>query len=671
MSTFRIPVTSTMEYLPGGPLRRRNGQPRSGRRHRASGGPAALDHIHFKQIVHRDIKTHNILLEHGIGAERSVPRVKVSDFGIVKTTDSEINYALSGFAGSLGYLAPEQLSEGHTDPRSDLYSLGVVLYELLSGRLPFQPPAPDCFREWRRTRPSMVPDPLDRLRPELPAPLIRFVHRLIDSVPERRFSTAAAAFDELRGSCASTASEHLTALPPLARSSYLAPPCFVGRSGELSALESALGRALGSNDEPEKKLVLCLRGEAGDRKDSILRRAIQGLEAMGALICMGSCRSEGVNAFEPLASLFALCGLSDPRSPINIRSASKRTSTDQLASAALVDSTVVGPSEFRSGWQCGADVATATPREGSDAVKPAAPPWQHELDDDRRLQNWHLYRHVADTVLGLARVRPFALVLEDAHWADGSTLELLVFLVRSIMTVPSGAKRFPIAILLTCRPTPEPAGLRALEEAAHGYGVYSRTDVLPLDASATRELVAAMLMSKCDATVELLSRWLLEHAEGNPLYVAQMLNALHTNGRLIRVGEQWRVELEQVPSAELPTTIRRAIGDRASRFATNTKRMLVSAAVLGREFDLTTLAGVSGIEPLVVLDCLDEAIRADFVLEVEGDPEPISVCSRSHSRRHLSAVPRQRGARASPSRGRSARRALLTNTRGCGGAGAP
>ena len=140
---------------------------------------SALRFAHRHGIVHRDIKPHNVLVD-GEG------RVKVTDFGIARAGASQMTEAGS-IVGTAQYLSPEQARGGHVDQRSDLYSLGVVLYELLTGEMPFEGDTPV---EIAMKHLSAIPQPPSTMRPELPRELDLVVMRALAKEPDERYQSA-------------------------------------------------------------------------------------------------------------------------------------------------------------------------------------------------------------------------------------------------------------------------------------------------------------------------------------------------------------------------------------------------------------------------------------------------------------------------------------------------
>jgi eukaryotic-like serine/threonine-protein kinase len=142
----------------------------------------ALGFAHRGGVVHRDVKPHNVLLAQD-GSER---RYKVTDFGISRTSASQMTEAGS-IVGTAQYLSPEQARGAPVDQRSDIYSVGIVLYELLTGRLPFTGETP---LEIAMKHLSEIPKPPSALRPEVPPDLDMIVLRALAKDPAERFESA-------------------------------------------------------------------------------------------------------------------------------------------------------------------------------------------------------------------------------------------------------------------------------------------------------------------------------------------------------------------------------------------------------------------------------------------------------------------------------------------------
>jgi eukaryotic-like serine/threonine-protein kinase len=140
---------------------------------------AALRTAHRRGLVHRDIKPHNVLVD-------AEGRLKVTDFGIARSTASQMTEAGS-IIGTAQYLSPEQARGAPVDQRSDLYSVGILLYELLTGEVPFKGSTP---LEIAMKHLSEVPRPPSRLRPEIPPNLDRIVLRALAKRPEDRYQSA-------------------------------------------------------------------------------------------------------------------------------------------------------------------------------------------------------------------------------------------------------------------------------------------------------------------------------------------------------------------------------------------------------------------------------------------------------------------------------------------------
>ncbi len=151
--------------------------------------------IRHTGIIHRDIKPANMLLD-------NKGKLKITDFGIVKVLgepNTGGGMTQTGFhPGTVEYMSPEQLLGLDIDVRSDLYSLGVTFYEMLSGRLPFQRSATGSDWEIRKGHIEVPPPPITEIRPDLPPTLAAIIMRSLQKSPNDRFQTAAEFMDALQ-----------------------------------------------------------------------------------------------------------------------------------------------------------------------------------------------------------------------------------------------------------------------------------------------------------------------------------------------------------------------------------------------------------------------------------------------------------------------------------------
>jgi serine/threonine-protein kinase len=154
----------------------------------------AVEAAHHSGVIHRDLKPDNILIER----VRDVERVKVLDFGIAKLKETKPDAYLTQAGTIIGtpqYMSPEQSQGKHLDPPSDIYSLGVILYEMLSGEVPFDG---DSTFQVVYKQLHEPPRPLQEVAPNVPALLARVVMRALEKDPDRRQASAAQLSDELK-----------------------------------------------------------------------------------------------------------------------------------------------------------------------------------------------------------------------------------------------------------------------------------------------------------------------------------------------------------------------------------------------------------------------------------------------------------------------------------------
>lgn len=157
----------------------------------------ALSYAHGRGVVHRDVKPDNILIE------RATQRAMVTDFGIARSTNAAAADGLTRVGEVVGtphFMSPEQAAGDLVDGRSDLYSLGIVGFFALTGRLPFDAPTPTALLAMHLTQ---APPSLGALRPDVPGELVEAIDRCLAKSPEQRWTSGealAAALDGMRRS---------------------------------------------------------------------------------------------------------------------------------------------------------------------------------------------------------------------------------------------------------------------------------------------------------------------------------------------------------------------------------------------------------------------------------------------------------------------------------------
>src|ERR1700750_1405307 len=145
----------------------------------------ALDAAHRSGLVHRDVKPANLLIERGVDDDPD--HVYLADFGITKHEMSRTGLTATGqFVGTLAYIAPEQIQGKHVGHRADIYSLGCVLYESLTGNVPFPKPI-DAAVIWAHVEENATPP--SELCPDLPKRLDGVISRALAKEPQDRYST--------------------------------------------------------------------------------------------------------------------------------------------------------------------------------------------------------------------------------------------------------------------------------------------------------------------------------------------------------------------------------------------------------------------------------------------------------------------------------------------------
>lgn len=515
-----------------------------------------LEHAHSLGIVHRDLKPANIWL----GADGAA---RLGDFGLA-TTDRRSREAVEGMlVGTVAYLPPEQALGRSSDARADLYSLGAMVYELLTGEPPF--PGEDAVGIIGQHL-SSEPVPPSRHRPEIPAALDRVVLELLAKTPAERPDGAAAARAALEAAASQPAEE---AEPDERRNPLesLAGGVFVGREHELEEMRGLLEDALHGQGR-----LLLLTGDPGIGKTRTAEQLATYAQVRGARVHWGRCHEgEGAPPYWPFSE--AIRSYVAEADPVGLRW--------QLGSRAPVVAKVVPELRERLG----------------------------DLDEPPRLEpeqaRFRLFDAVSSFLVGASRSRPLVLVLDDLHWADEPSLLLLRFLARQLAD----------AGLLVI------ATYRDVELGRHHPLAETLVDLTAADAArriALRGLDADGIARFIEMTAAVdrppleLAEQIRDQTGGNPFFIGEVVRLMAAEGRL--------TQRDARRETAIPQGVREVVGRRLDRLSEVANEILALAAVCGRSFWIEVIERVSRRTPDEVLAGLSEAVDARLIAESREQP---------------------------------------------------
>lgn len=524
---------------------------------------AGLRAAHEIGIIHRDLKPGNIWLS-------ADGTAKLGDFGLATMVDKSRVTTTGTILGTAAYMPPEIAMGGgrQADARSDLYSLGATLYDMLAGAPPFEGAMESVISQHINTPPT----PLSRVNAEVPKALEAVVQSLLEKSPESRPQDAGdvarilIAISQALSAGGGDGAGAPSIEDEVSGADLLTTRSFVGREQELATLRAGVEEAVSGAGN----LVLVM-GEPGIGKTNLVEEVATYAELRGMRLLSGQClEAEGAPSFWPWVQIL-------------------RAHLKGPDSAAMIDAMGAGA----------VHISHILPE-----VRDAIP----TLDDlpplDPEEARFRLFDSINTYLARASATKPLLLFLDDLHWADKPSLSLLQFVARHLAetrVLVVGTYRdvelgrhHPLAAILgeiAREKNSKRISLKGLNEPDVARFIETKSGKSP-----SESLVATVY----------------RETEGNPFFVNEIVSLLADEGKLDQPETSGRW------SIAVPQGVRDVVGRRLDRLSESCNAALTHASVIGRQFDLSILSRVIDVSSDDLLDELDEALGTG-ILDEDGE----------------------------------------------------
>jgi PAS domain S-box-containing protein len=562
----------------------------------ASSIVAALEQIHRAGLVHKDVTPRNVFVEPG------TDEVRLYGFGLTSRIPRPppVGQPAELIEGTLPFMSPEQTGRMNraVDSRSDLYSLGVLFFLMLTGRLPFTAHDPLGWVHAHVARP--VPS-AGEVNPGIPGLVSEIVRRLMEKMPESRYQSARGLRHDLtraRADWEASGRIEPFALGELDVSDRLKiPQHLYGREAELATLSAVLDE-VAAGGHPALALI---SGYSGVGKSGLVHELLRSIEGARGIFLSGKF---DVHQRDIPYSTFAQAFRRAVRDVLGGSEAQREAWRARLAGALGANGRLVAEiipeTELLLGPQ--------------PAVAPLPP-----IEAEKRFR---MVLHAFITAFG-ARDRPLVLFLDDLQWADLASLELL----RSLLTTPDTRHLLVFGAYRDNEVDASHALLGTVEEIRKAGVRVEELVLRPLSVDHLLAFTADAVRRPADE-VRPLARLVHDKTAGNPFFVIQLFTELVQSEMLVfdPRGWRWRWDLPRIEERGYSDDVAEFMVGRIARLPPATRQALRLAACVGNTADVGTLAAVALAD--------ETSIQCDLLPAVEQGLLILTLGQRSYRFAH-------------------------------------
>jgi adenylate cyclase len=555
----------------------------------------ALEAAHQRRVIHSDLKPANVMLT-------ADHHIKVMDFGLAtRLPVDDFDHGITGrlvspddvvVRGTPAYMAPEQIRGEPLDRRSDIFSFGILAYELLCGRNPFVRTGADA------TLVAILGEPVQNLHdlmPAIPTALSGVVARMLAKDPAARYQSFGDIRKELRRvAIGLTASAVPAAFVVVDHGANDASTTLIGRDAERAQLLDSINQAAS-----DRGTLIVLSGDAGIGKTRLVEEALEAARRRGCLTFVGRCYEQhGTPAMIPYIEV-----LED---------------ASRLLPGWVFQQTI-GPSA--------PELAKLLPELYR--LFPDMPP---PLELPPELRQRFLFTNIREFLTRCSTFTPLVIVVDDLQWADESTLQMTQHLAQYLSTLPivviavyRDVEITPAAAKSTFQnlfdrwrgQTGEVLALEVIKTTLSQLVSQGRARSIalrPFTEADVHRMLAALANDDPPAAV---ARKFFDQTGGNPFFVAELFRHLKEEGRLFGARDEWKHDVD-FDDVVVPESVRVVLERRLQRLSTETQKVLRAAAVIGTHFELDLLEAVAEVDDETLFTALDEAERARLVKGPSG-----------------------------------------------------